>query len=318
MAQQLTLEPAPPHVMPGAIDSNSPAVRWNGKLLLFNSSDVPVRSEGTWAEDLGRTRAVLFDKYKGAKRWIESAWIDEDGTIYAWYHHEPGPVCGDGILTEPAIGALVSTDGGRFFTDLGLVLSSGYPTNCEARNGYFSGGHGDFSVILDRERQYFYFFFTNYGGPAEAHGVAVARMPFAHRANPAGQVQKYFQGSWSELGLGGRVTPVFQALQPWSSEYTDSFWGPSVHWNHALGRFVMLLNRSCCEAGWPQEGIYLAFAPDLSQPEWWSTPQRLMDGEPGWYPQLIGLGEADTDSEVGESARLYVFGESRWILRFQP
>ena len=38
------------------------------------------------------------------------------------------------------------------------------------RMRYFSGGHGDFSVVLDREQKFFYFLFTNYGGPVETQG----------------------------------------------------------------------------------------------------------------------------------------------------
>lgn len=100
-----------------------------------------------------------------------AVWQDIDGRLFAWYHHEPGGVCDS--LTAPQIGALVSTDGGRTFNDLGIVLSSGYPNDCASRNGYFAGGHGDFSVILDREQQYFYFLFGNYSGPLRARGCPI-------------------------------------------------------------------------------------------------------------------------------------------------
>ena len=102
--------------------------------------------------------------------WIESAWRDDDGSIYAWYHHEPGGVCPNNSLTAPKIGALVSTDGGVTFTDLGIILATGDPLNCDAENGFFAGGHGDFSVILDQDRRYFYFLFGNYSGPPEHQG----------------------------------------------------------------------------------------------------------------------------------------------------
>ncbi|HYP09358.1 MAG TPA: hypothetical protein VER03_24245, partial [Bryobacteraceae bacterium] len=35
-----------------------------------------------------------------------------------------------------------------------------------------------------------------------------------------------------------------------------------------------------------------------------------------WYPQVLGLGPEETDSIAGQRARLYVFGESNWELRF--
>ena len=62
--------------------------------------------------------------------WIEAVWKDENGTVYAWYHHEPPGLCG-GKLTAPEIGALISEDGAQTFRDLGIVLSSGDPLNCQ-------------------------------------------------------------------------------------------------------------------------------------------------------------------------------------------
>jgi hypothetical protein len=44
----------------------------------------------------------------------------------------------------PVIGAVVSTDNGHTFTDLGFVLTDGNEAKCDAQNGYFAGGHGDF------------------------------------------------------------------------------------------------------------------------------------------------------------------------------
>ena len=74
--------------------------------------------------------------------------------------------------------------------DLGTVLEARPNTlKPEAQNGYFAGGHGDFSVILDQEQRYFYFLFDNYSGPLEHQGVAVARMAFEDRANITTETQ---------------------------------------------------------------------------------------------------------------------------------
>ncbi|HBY64246.1 MAG TPA: hypothetical protein DEH78_30860, partial [Solibacterales bacterium] len=170
-----------------------------------------------------------------------------DEVVYAWYHHEPEAesVCGFRKLTEPVIGALKSTDGGRTFVDLGVILSSGDLPDCNAENGYFAGGHGDFSVVLDREREYFYFLFTNYGGPLQRQGVAVARMRFEDRDFPLNAVFKYAEGEWDQPGVGGMVSPIFPARVSWVSSRADSFWGPAVHWNTFLQRHVLVMNRAC-------------------------------------------------------------------------
>ncbi len=80
----------------------------------------------------------------------------------------------------------------------------------------------------------------------------------------------------------------------WQVEDTDSYWGPAVHWNTYLESWVMLLNRSCCTAGFPQEGIYAAFNPDLANPNAWSRPRRIPRNA-GWYPQIMGTGPGESD-----------------------
>lgn len=316
IAQHVHVRPATPVSFPSETDSNSPAIWLDGRLIVFNSTGLgPVRSEGPDLLQLGASRPVVLGPSNHKPYWIESAWVDDDGSVFAWYHHEPSGICKGSRLTTPQIGALVSRDGGRTFTDLGLVLTSGYGADCSAQNGYFAGGNGDFTVVLGRRRQYFYFLFTNYGGPVEQQGVAVARMQFELRNTPSGAVQKYYGGQWMEPGIGGRVTPVFPASAAWNLENADSFWGPSVHWNSHLQEFVMLLNRSCCNSGWPQEGIYVSFNSALSNPKGWSEPAKILDGGL-WYPQVLGLGQNGTDSFAGRVARLYVYGQSEWTLIF--
>lgn len=101
-----------------------------------------------------------------------------------------------------------------------------------------------------------------------------------------------------------------------AKENTDSFWGPSVHWNTHLEAYVVLMNRSCCTTGFPQEGIYAAFNSDLSKPTGWTKPKKIL-GDVGWYPQVLGLGAGETDSVAGKEARLYVNGQSRWKVTFR-
>ncbi|MBI5381765.1 MAG: hypothetical protein HZA31_07690 [Opitutae bacterium] len=253
--------------------------------------------------------------------WMEAVWCDDDGTLFGWYHTEPDRIYENSTLTAPRIGAVVSFDGGQNFFDLGIVLESGDPLDENAQNGYFAGGNGDFSVILDRERKYFYFFFGNYGGPAENQGVAVARMAFEDRFVPVDRVQKYYAGEWNEPGLGGRLTPIFTVRRPWQSKAPDALWGPSVHWNTYLNSYVMLLNHARGQPGWSQAGIFISFATDLTQPETWKEPTQILDNSdfPGWYyfyPQVMGLGEGETDTLAGQNARLYVGGISRWEIEF--
>jgi hypothetical protein len=321
-AQVARVQPANAAAYPSAIvDGNSPSVWINGQLRVYTSTGRLLAMSGESFSTLSMTTPPAVTPAEHFPMWIESVWLDADGTLYAWYHHEPERVCVSQKLTAPKIGALVSYDGGQSFLDLGIVLSTGEAINCNSENGFFGGGHGDFSVIPDREGEYFYFLFGNYSGPLHRQGVSIARMAFEDRANPLGMVKKFYLGAWSEPGLGGLTTPVFPATVGWERSNADSFWGPSIHWNTYLESYVIVMNRACCKSGWPQDGIYFSANEDLSDPGGWSRPAKILDdGEigfaPGYYPQVVGMGPGESDSLAGKVARLYVKGISHWEVEF--
>jgi len=319
LAQSVQVRPAAPAYMPAPVDSNSPAFWHDGQFRVLNSANMPLISSGGNQFLIDETEAVAIENTPRIPMWIEAAWQDDDGVLFAWYHHEPGAVCPGSELTAPVIGALVSRDGGKSFEDLGVVLRTADAPDCNARNGFFAGGHGDFSVVLDANREYFYFYFSNYGGSIASQGIAVARMAFDDRYQPQGAVWKFYQGSWEEPGDGGRVTAVMPASVAWQRADTDSFWGPSIHWNLRLNMWVMLLNRACCAPRWPQEGIYIAYNADISTPTGWSKPLRIIDDVgfgPGWYPQVLGTRLYQTDTVASTTPRLYIHGVSHWELVF--
>jgi hypothetical protein len=234
-----TTYPAP------VVDGNSPGIWIGGTLRVYTSTGSPMAMSGGSVFNLSMDAAPVVEPRDHYPIWIEATWADTDGTVYAWYHHEPASVCSNNNLTAPVIGALVSQDGGNTFRDLGVILSSGYAPDCTAQNQYFAGGHGDFSVILDRQRRYFYFLFGNYSGPAQNQGVGIARMAFQDRASPLGAVRKYYRGQWTQPGVGGPLTPIFPVAVPWGLSKTDALWGPAVHWNTHLKSYVVVMNRAC-------------------------------------------------------------------------
>lgn len=315
-AQQVTLTSAGQVLFPAPVDSNSPALWLGEQFVIFNSTgNGPMRSMGSSQFALEQTQPVVLGPSIHKPYWIEATWRDTDGIVYGWYHHEPSGVCGSLHLTAPQIGALVSYDGGRSFYDLGIILSNGNPPDCSAQNGYFAGGNGDFTVMLGRNKRYLYFLFSNYAGPKEEQGVAIARLPVERRGNPYGAVEKFYRGQWLEPGIGGHVTAIYRAKVSWSNPNTDAFWGPSVHWNSYLNTFVMLLNRSCCGPGWPQEGVYISYNPSLANPLGWSKPVRILEGG-AWYPQVVGIDRGESDKLAGKKARLYTGGVSDWEIEF--
>jgi hypothetical protein len=320
-AQTAWLRPAATNQIHTVVDGNSPTFWRDGQFNFLTSTGSPVILTGSDQFQLGVPEPVALSPGTPEPMWIEAVWVDDDGTVYGWYHYEEHGVCRGSDLAVPRIGAVVSHDGGRSFEDLGFVLSSGDQADCTAKNEFFAGGHGDFSVILDRQKEYFYFFFTNYGGDVAGQGVAVARMRFEDRTNPSGAVYKYFNGAWSEHGLAGKVTPVFRTRVSWQRSDSDSFWGAAIHWNSYLESYVILMNRACCSPRWPQEGVYVTFNDNLAAPQNWKVPERIIDGESirnnaGFYPQVIGYGEDGTDTFAGQIARLYIHGASKWEIIF--
>ena len=323
---QIRIEDAPTLKFPSATDCNSPSWWAEGKFYILNSTGHPTRSSGENVENMTRGREITYTAWRDGGRWIESVHQDADGTLFGWYHNEPAHLnqipetLQQGRqfrLTAPFIGAVVSYDNGDTWDDLGLVITGGPDTlNVEAPNFWFAGGNGDFSVILDQENAYFYFLFGAYYKDVTQQGICLARMRCADRYGPVGRVMKWCNGSWGEPGLRGAVTPVLPVRSDWYSPEPDTFWGPSVHWNHHIQQYVILMNHAI-DPRWKQEGIYLCMTPDISDPTSWTEPLRILETK-GWYPQVIGMDTArrETERAAGESARLFIHGESNHIMRF--
>ncbi len=320
----------PEKKLEGLVDCNNP-VHWDGDTMyVFSSIGHPDRSSGPDVFHLAKPSVrAHFDNETDQTvggRWIEATYKDHDGLLYGWYHNEPLDVCGpDKRLTAPRIGAVVSTDNGLNWKDLGLVLTAPPDTlDCNTPNRYFAGGNGDFSVILDQQKRYFYFLISTYNRDVAEQGIAIARMAFGDRDSPVGKVFKSCKGAWSEPGLDGHVTPIFPAASTWHREKLDAFWGPSIHYNTHLGQYVILMNRAM-DKNWAQEGIYVTFCQDLADPRGWTTPVKVYDGRgfvpkhiDWWYPQVIGIDatKKETDKLAGRVARFFIRGRSGWEIVF--
>ena len=338
------LREAPVLRMPGVkrpngsrvVDSNSP-VYWAGDTLyMLNSDDHPWRFTGPNLYHLGNPLMTSLGwPNDRLSIWIESTWRDEDGTLYAWFHYEPDDVCNSNahLPTAPRIGALRSKDNGATWQDIGFVLEAPLDSlRCNTGSPWDAGGEGDFSVILDRKRQYFYFFFSSYVRQFPEQGVGVARMRYQDRDHPSGKVSKWYRGQWSEPGLGGHFTPIFPAKINWHQKNADLFWGPAIHWNKYLNTFVIVLNHAM-DAAMTQEGIYITFNHDLDNPKAWMPPRKILSrdqikkllaGDPGdpvivgngWYPEIIGTEKGETDKLVGRTGRFFMAGSSRLKIVF--
>lgn len=323
---QVTLEEAPELKFPSNADCNSPIWWRDGLMYVLTSIGHPTRSFGPDVESLGNPAQIVYSTYREGGRWIKSVHQMPDGTLYGWYHNEPSrlPYIPEPLheghtwrLTAPFIGALRSVDNGMTWDDLGIVISFGPETlNLETPNFFFAGGNGDFSVILDRKSEYFYFALGTYHKDVRQQGIALARMRYSDLDGPVGNVYKWHNGGWGEPGINGSVTPIIPVNTDWYNPNPDTFWGPSVHWNTHLKQYVILMNRAI-DPRWKQEGIYISISPDITDPNSWTPPLKILDGQ-GWYPQVVGLDTArhETERESGANNRLFIHGISRYFIRF--
>ena len=320
----ITVEPTDSFKLPSAADCNSPCWWSQDGLHILTSTGHPAHSFGPDLERLKRWGEIRYTAWRDGGRWIQAVHQEEDGTLLGWYHNEPAhyisaeyQVGRQFPMTAPFIGAVISYDNGFTWDDLGLLLSGGDDTlNLAERNFWFAGGNGDFSVILDRKREYFYFLFGTYYKDVSQQGISLARMRYTDRFSPVGKVYKWRQGGWTEKGLAGQVTPIIPVNADWYSTQPDTFWGPSVHWNREIQQFVILMSHAI-DPRWKQEGIYVSLTPDISDPTSWSAPQRLLETN-GWYPEVIDGDAArrNHDRELDAEGRLFIHGISDYRIRF--
>jgi hypothetical protein len=333
---------APRLVLPGTVDSNSPAV-WDledGESRLFvmtSSAGVPRLAVGPGLGRLGPADDVTFTSSPGHGLWMEAIVADDAGRWYGYYHNEiPAISCGRPDRSVARIGAARSLDRGRTWENLGIILEAPPDTvACASTNRYVIGGVGDLSVMLDANKTDLYFFLSQYGMAPEVQGVAVARLLWANRDRPVGRVAIWNEGVW-EHGRWNRApvttpdgmlrrawfeypegTPLVPTTQPWHNgdDRVNAFWGPSIHWNEFLELYVMLLNRSQDES-YTTEGIYVSFAPRLDDPGLWTPPRKLLNGG-RWYPQVMGTTPGSgSDKIAGSTARFFTSGQSDYLISF--
>jgi hypothetical protein len=292
----------------------------NGRWRLFalaSFGGIPALLEGPSLDQMERVGAVTISPHPGHGVWIESVVPDESGTWYGYYHHEaPAEACGRADRFIPRIGALRSSDQGQTWEDLGIIIEGPLTSlACDSTNRFQLGGVGDVAAILDADQHDLYLYFTQYPKSRTKQGVAVARLAWADRDAPRGRVTIWNEGAWLPDVEG---TPLIAPTRPWhdGNPAADAYWGPSIHWNAYLERYVMLLNRARDES-FNNEGLYVSYAKRLDDPNAWSAPQKIMSGG-GWYPQVAGLeATSGTDKEAGQRARFFITGRSHHYIEFQ-
>lgn len=181
------------------------------------------------------------------------------------------------------LGLAVSTDGTNF-RDLGQIITPNIPA------GFAEVGGGSFAVVDGYLNVYYRDWLTT-GATAE---VAVARAPLVDLMNNAfagrnTQFWKYYDGSWSQPGVGGRAAAL-EAYNP------SNAW-VAISRNDYLNQLVLVTSQ------WSDDGgdLYYSTSPDGIN---WA-PRQPLAVSPGeqMYPSIIGTGADPARS--GQSFYVY-------------
>lgn len=146
-------------------------------------------------------------------------WIDPDtGDWYSLVHNEFTPRPFGDSLHFDGIDYAVSTDQGKTWDIKDHVITSPYSTKRGDTDAFpqqtYYYGDGDPRLFVDTASGYFYAFYgsrvVDKGGSWKAFYEHVARAPIADKMAPESW-QKWYDGGWSEPGVGGKesnMTPV--------------------------------------------------------------------------------------------------------------
>ncbi len=194
------------------------------------------------------------------------------------------------------LGLAVSRDDGLHWTDLGEIIRLNQPYETDLA-GFDLGSP---RLVDSPDGQYFYVYFPDWIAngttqPTTATIVSVARAPIASvqeaaaGENPhAAAFEKYYEGAWSQPGIGGLSTD----LNP-NAGYAGS---SNVAYDSALGRYVMITD----------DTQHLAYAESVDGLSW-TLPVLLEQDENDQtsFDYAVPIGTGDDPNVLGE--QFYVF-----------
>ncbi|MGW1002677.1 RICIN domain-containing protein [Streptomyces sp. NPDC002520] len=267
---------------------------------------------------------------------LSGVWVDPDtGDWYGLVHNEftPQPF-GDGLHYD-AIDYAVSTDRGRTWTVEDHVITSPYSTKrgdtTAFPNQTYSYGDGDQRLFVDTASGYFYAYYgsriVDKKGGWKAFYEHVARAPISAKMAP-GSWSKWYDGSWSQPGTGGResnIVPVDTGhptgYTPVDAEYDPANTGTSAE-QIAAGKmpptsplFVMNIAYDAylgLYIGEPQavdqsgdSPQYFYATDDLASQKWHLIGDTGAYTNASWYRWFLDSANRTGSAIVGKSFRSY-------------
>ena len=235
--------------------------------------------------------------------WISGGYVDPvTGTWYGTVHTEFNYVTAGGIESHfRSVGVASSTNKGYSWNYMGDILTSPNPVSTGAYGtAAYDFGVGDETIVVDQAGGYVYLFWPkvwesqsrNSGPNWQYFSTRVSRAPLSSNMEP-GTWSNFYQGGWSEPGLGGLSSDI-----GFSNTSTVS-----VHWNTYLNKWVGI-GCSYVNGAPPRYGV-ISTATSLETMNW--TSLDLLTSNPAqvqFYQWPWNTG-SETTMTMGQTFRLY-------------
>lgn len=201
-----------------------------------------------------------------------------DGRLAGFFHAESHwyPRTTQGWYAYKSIGVAYSSDKGLTWGTPELIMK--YADNKPVSPQW--SGLGDGCVIYNHLNNKYYCYYTPASGT-----TAISMATSADPDGDAGSWEKWYNGAFTQPGIGGLQTPVAGLSNSPGAN-------PSVHWNTYLNKFIMVWH------GWNGK-LYISASDDG---EVWDDAQLLLDeGSKTWYPVIVGTSSVNG----GQAVTLY-------------
>jgi hypothetical protein len=249
---------------PNIADSAFTAIQLpNGKFRGFTAAGTAWAIDGNHPYDMGGAGvAVLKAGPAGSPdscgQWINH--VEQAGaTLFGWVHNETACNYAKNGQTHASMTLGRSSDLGLTWKIEGLIISSTDPPADGKETGDSCG------TVVRGQDGYDYAYCAHNGGHSWDGGYGfVARAPVSDPG--PGRWKKYFNGSWSEPGIGGKSSPIDGAGSAWWNTTGETL---GLKWVKEGG------------LGLVASSDHLHFKPIL--------PPRLMLAEPGDWSRKNGL-----------------------------
>lgn len=263
--------------------------------------------EGKSLEKLTGCKIVLEPGKKGdfdnGYAGIGGVYRGKENKLYGFYHAEDQ----EGMPKFPgtnipgfhaSIGLAISEDNGKTWEKAGQILTSLKPKGWTLYEEQVESGLGILCSVLSKDKKYLYIYYSEHSR-VDANGnwrgvqICMARVDIQKDLPLPGKWYKYYEGSFSEPGIGGRDSVVMSAKHMDDAEAVH----PHVVFSEYLGLYIMVFNIDFWKefvdnTGLKRCGIYIAYSSDGIN---WSEPAMLIKDWPiplmgkslSWQPTLI-------------------------------